>query len=183
MQEDLLILVNDNDEPVGAMPKMEAHLKGVLHRAFSVFLFNSKGEMLLQQRALQKYHSAGLWSNTCCSHPIVHEAIEDSLKKRLNHEMGMEADVEFLYKFKYKVALENGFTEHEMDHVYFGISDDQPNVNPEEVKSWKYLSMDEVKHQLEKHPEQFSVWFRICFPEIERRFKNKWPELTLGINS
>lgn len=172
MNEEMLILVNEQDEPIGSMPKTEVHLKGLLHRAFSVFLFNSRGEMLLQQRALHKYHSAGLWSNTCCSHPRVDETVEQAVKRRLVEEMGLTADVQFLYTFKYKATLENGYTEHELDHVYYGVCDAIPLLNQDEVKDWRYVSLDAVKIEMQQHPEKFTAWFKICFPEMESRLKH-----------
>lgn len=175
MNEEMLILVNELDEPVGSMPKTEVHLKGVLHRAFSVFLFNTRGEMLLQQRAIHKYHSAGLWSNTCCSHPRLGETVEQAVRRRLVEEMGITADVQFLFKFRYKAALENGYTEHELDHVYFGVSDAIPLLNKEEVKDWRYVSMEAVKAEMKQHPEKFTAWFKICFEEVERNIKNQVP--------
>ncbi|MBN1820393.1 MAG: isopentenyl-diphosphate Delta-isomerase, partial [Prolixibacteraceae bacterium] len=118
MAETKVICVDENDNPIGEMEKMEAHEKAVLHRAFSVFIFNSKKELLLQQRSAGKYHSALLWTNTCCSHPVPGELTENAAKRRLKEEMGMNAELKFLFKFQYKAPFDNGLTEHEIDHVF-----------------------------------------------------------------
>ncbi len=169
MQE-AVILVNENDEQIGMMPKLEAHEKGVLHRAFSVFLFNTQGEMLLQQRAFGKYHSEGLWSNTCCSHPKVGEDTQSAAHRRLMEEMGLETDLQFLYSFLYKAELDKGLTEHELDHVFIGISDQKPVINTEEVADWKYRSIDELFRDLESHPEHYSVWFKMEVRNVLDKF-------------
>lgn len=164
--KEFITLVDENDEPLGPMEKLEAHEKGLLHRAFSVFVFNSKGEVLLQQRADEKYHSAGLWSNTCCSHPNYQEPLLAAVKRRMKEEMNMQVEVEFQFKFIYKASLENNLTEHEVDHVYFGITDDEPKINMNEVKDWKYISMVELEKELNTHPENYSRWLSICFPMV-----------------
>ncbi len=169
MQE-AVILVNENDEQIGMMPKLKAHEKGVLHRAFSVFLFNTQGEMLLQQRAFGKYHSEGLWSNTCCSHPKVGEDTQSAAHRRLMEEMGLETDLQFLYSFLYKAELDKGLTEHELDHVFIGISDQKPVINTEEVADWKYRSIDELFRDLESHPEHYSVWFKMEVRNVLDKF-------------
>lgn len=170
--EEKIILVDQNDVALGPIEKLEAHKKGLLHRAFSVFLFNSKGELLLQQRADDKYHSAGLWTNTCCSHPNYDENILDAIHRRLQEEIGMTAEVDYKFKFTYKAELENNLTEHEIDHVYFGISDDLPILNPEEVKNWKYIQMEELQNDLNAHPEKYTSWLKICFPEVLMQYKS-----------
>lgn len=167
-----IILVDQNDIPLGHIEKLEAHEKGLLHRAFSVFIFNSKGELLLQQRADSKYHSAGLWTNTCCSHPNYKEDIIDSIHRRMKEEMGMVSEVDFKFKFSYKALLDNNLTEHEIDHVYFGFSNDSPVINPEEVKSWKYINMKELQNELNNHPENYTSWLKICFPDVLKYFKS-----------
>ena len=159
--EELLILVDENDNEVGIMDKWSAHKEGVLHRAFSVFVFNLKGELLLQQRAEEKYHSAGLWSNTCCSHPIKGEKIETAISRRLQQEMGMVCETEFKFSFIYKALFENGLTEHELDHVYFGTTDSQPVPEPAEVKDWKYISLKDLAIDVEVNPENYSAWLKI----------------------
>lgn len=165
--DDLLILVDGNDREVGFMNKLAVHRAGVLHRAFSVFIFNKEGEFLLQQRADTKYHSAGLWSNTCCSHPIKGEEFEDTIARRLKEEMGIVCQTQFQFSFIYKAALENGLIENELDHVYFGTTTDVPKPNVEEVKDWKYMNMQELKNEIHTHPEKFSAWLKICFPKVE----------------
>lgn len=164
--KEFITLVDENDQVLGPIEKLEAHKKGVLHRAFSVFIFNSKGEILLQQRADEKYHSAGLWSNACCSHPNYQEAILDAVKRRMKEELSMDVEVEFKFKFTYKASLENNLVEHEVDHVYFGITDEIPEINPKEVKDWKYMSLDALKKELTTHPENYSQWLNICFPKV-----------------
>ena len=139
--EEQVILVNEKDEPIGLMGKMEAHEKGLLHRAFSVFVFNSKQEVLLQQRAACKYHSPNLWTNTCCSHPRAGETNQQAGERRLQEEMGLQVPLREVFSFIYKAPFDNGLTEHEYDHVLVGYSDAQPQINPEEVASWKWLSL------------------------------------------
>lgn len=163
MAETKVICVDENDNPIGEMEKMEAHEKAVLHRAFSVFIFNSKKELLLQQRSAGKYHSAMLWTNTCCSHPVPGELTENAAKRRLKEEMGMNAELKFLFKFQYKAPFDNGLTEHEIDHVFIGYSNVLPVINKSEVEDYKYISVNELKKQVEMSPEQFTVWFRIIF--------------------
>lgn len=170
--KETIILVDKDDKDIGSIEKLEAHKKGLLHRAFSVFIFNSKGQLLMQQRADGKYHSAGLWTNTCCSHPNYGETTLKAVHRRMKEEMDMVAAVEFKFKFTYKALLENNLTEHEIDHVYFGVSDDLPKINPGEVKSWKYISMEELEEELTKHPENYTAWLKICFPEVLRHFNS-----------
>lgn len=169
MTNEMLILVDQNDHQIGLMEKMETHEKGVLHRAFSVFILNSKGEILLQQRALGKYHSPGLWSNTCCSHPMAGESTIDAAHRRLFEEMGMKAELVPVYQFLYKAEFENGLTEHEYDHVFIGISDDEPNLNPYEVADWKCISIEALSMDLKSNPELYSVWLSACFDEVRTK--------------
>lgn len=170
--KETIILVDKNDTEIGPIEKLEAHQKGLLHRAFSVFIFNSKGQLLMQQRADGKYHSAGLWTNTCCSHPNYGETTLAAIHRRMKEEMDMEAEVEFRFKFTYQALLENNLTEHEIDHVYFGFSDEHPTINPEEAKNWKYISMEELEKELTAHPENYTAWLKICFPEVLRHFSS-----------
>ncbi|WAC15126.1 isopentenyl-diphosphate Delta-isomerase [Dyadobacter pollutisoli] len=168
---DQVVLVNEHDVEIGLMPKLEAHQKGALHRAFSVFIFNSKGEMLLQQRAFGKYHSEGLWSNTCCSHPLPNESAHHGAVRRLHEEMGIHADLRFLFSFQYRVNLENGLTENELDHVYWGISDAKPEINTTEVSNFRYMKIQDIKAGMAAHPAQYTEWFKICLAEVEDKIK------------
>lgn len=162
----MVILVDENDNPIGTMPKMEAHEKAMLHRAFSVFILNANDEVLLQQRANDKYHSAGLWTNTCCSHPHPGEDTLDAARRRLKEEMGMEADLQFVFKFMYKAPFDNLLTEHEIDHVFIGKTNQLPVINPEEVASYKYMKPEDIKLDMEQNPQSYTVWFRIIFNEF-----------------
>lgn len=169
MTEEYVILVDEQDQALGLMEKMEAHEKGVLHRAFSVFVFNDKGELMLQQRALEKYHSGGLWTNTCCSHPRDGESVEDAAHRRLQEEMGFDCALEKKFHFIYKRALDKGLTEHELDHVFFGIYNDVPNINLEEVASYKWVNMAKLKNDLQANPHLYTEWFKICFDEVVKK--------------
>lgn len=155
-----VILVDEQDNELGVMEKMEAHLQALLHRAVSVFIVNSKGEWLLQQRNINKYHSKGLWSNTCCSHPRQGESSLEAANRRLFEEMGLESSISEIFHFSYKEELEKGLTENELDHVFFGISDDIPVPNPVEVQNWKYIAFDELKNDIEANPDHYTVWFK-----------------------
>jgi isopentenyl-diphosphate Delta-isomerase len=173
MMNELLILVDENDNEIGMMDKLSVHQKGLLHRAFSVFIFNSNHELLLQQRANDKYHSAGLWSNTCCSHSNNSEPIADSVKRRLKEEMGLETETQFEFSFLYKADFENGLKEHELDHVYLGTSDEKPRPDITEVMNWKYISLEKLAENISIHPENYTEWLKICLPEVERCLKQK----------
>jgi len=161
-----VVLVDESDQEIGQMEKIEAHQKGLLHRAFSVFIFNSKGEMLLQQRAKSKYHSPELWTNTCCSHPRINENLEAAANRRLEEEMGMSADLKYGFNFIYKVKFDNNMFEHELDHVFFGRSDECPKVNSEEVQDYRYTHPDKIAQEIANNPEQFTEWFKICFKTV-----------------
>lgn len=167
MKEEQVILVNEQDEPIGLMPKLEAHEKAILHRAFSVFILNGKNEILLQQRAHQKYHSPLLWTNTCCSHQREGETNIEAGNRRLFEEMGITAELTELFHFIYKAPFDNGLTEHELDHVMIGRFDGNPNINKEEVEDWKWMSVEAVKQDIAQHPEKYTVWFRIIFDEFD----------------
>lgn len=164
--EELLILVDEQDNEVGVMDKLSAHQKGVLHRAFSVFVFNERGELLLQQRADEKYHSAGLWSNTCCSHPYKGELIKTAINRRLREEMGMLCETDFAFSFIYQANLENGLSEHEFDHVYFGTTDLKPIIEQTEVKDWKYISLKDLAADIDANPQNYTAWLKICLPTV-----------------
>ncbi len=166
MKEEQVILVNEKDEQIGLMPKMEAHEKALLHRAFSVFIFNDKNELMLQQRALTKYHSPGLWTNTCCSHQREGESNIQAGKRRLFEEMGFMVDLQESISFIYKAPFDNGLTEHEFDHIMIGSYNDEPIINFEEVASWKWMTLEAVKNDMLKNPELYTEWFKIIFDKF-----------------
>jgi isopentenyl-diphosphate delta-isomerase len=170
--EELVVLVDKNDNQIGLMPKMEAHEKAVLHRAFSVFTFNNKGELLLQQRAAHKYHSPLLWTNTCCSHQREGETNIEAGKRRLQEEMGFTTELKEVFSFIYKAPFENGLTEHELDHVMVGDFDGEPNINKDEVESYKWMLLEDVKNDIENNPEIYTEWFKIIFKESYKKLKN-----------
>ena len=164
-------MVDENDNELGLIEKMEAHEKGLLHRAFSVFVFNQKGEVMLQQRAFGKYHSGGLWTNTCCSHPREGETVLEAAHRRMEEEMGFDCELEQQFNFIYNRKLDKGLTEHELDHVVFGKFDGEPNLNPEEVADYKWVNMQELKSDISTNPAEYTEWFKICFDEVfERSF-------------
>ena len=165
-----VILVNEQDEPIGLMEKMEAHEKGLLHRAFSVFIFNDNNELLLQRRALSKYHSGGLWSNSCCSHPRENESVLEAGKRRLTEELGFTVDLKETFSFIYKAKLDNELTEHELDHVLIGKYNELPEGNPEEVDGVKYVSLDWLENDIEENPDNYTVWFRVIFDRVKEHF-------------
>ena len=165
-----VILVDELDNSIGTMEKIEAHEKALLHRAFSVFIFNNNGEMLLQQRAISKYHSGGLWTNSCCSHPKPNEITVDAAMRRLKEEMGFETNLVKVFDFIYKAPFSNGLTEHEFDHVYIGLYDGEINADPEEVANYAYISLDKIEQLLIHVPSNYTEWFKIAYPKI----KNWW---------
>lgn len=162
-----VILVDANDNAIGTMEKMEAHEKGLLHRAFSVLIFNSNGELLIQKRASTKYHSGGLWTNTCCSHPTPQESIEQAAKRRLKEEMGIEAEPTFTYKFIYKTDLDKNLIEYEVDHVLTAQFDGEPKVNENEVEDWKYVSLKELQRDAQNNPHLYTEWFKLILKHQE----------------
>lgn len=166
MKEEQVILVNENDEKIGLMPKMEAHEKGVLHRAFSVFIFNDKNELMLQQRALDKYHTPGLWANTCCSHQRDGETSIEAGKRRLMEEMGFTTELEERTTFIYKAPFDNGLTEHELDHIMVGQYNGKPKLNPEEVADYKWMALEDVREDIKKNPDKYTPWFKIIFDKF-----------------
>tara|TARA_B100001778_G_scaffold236031_1_gene196821 strand:+ start:213 stop:731 length:519 start_codon:yes stop_codon:yes gene_type:complete len=163
MSEEKVILVDKNDNQVGLMPKLEAHEKGVLHRAFSIFIFNSKYELLLQKRASSKYHSGGLWTNTCCSHPREGEETLDAANRRLDEEMGIKTSLRKVYDFIYKAELDNQLTEHEFDHVFYGVCDNDPILNKDEAEDFKWVDMETLNNDIIKNEDNYTVWFKIAF--------------------
>lgn len=162
-----VILVDEQDAEIGIMEKMEVHQKALLHRAFSIFIFNEKGEMLLQKRAAGKYHSAGLWTNACCSHPQPGEEIIQSAKKRLREEMGFTTPVKKAFTFIYKAPFQNGLTEYEYDHVLVGEYSGKIVPDPEEVSDFCYKTIQDIKSSIQSHPHHFTEWFKIAFPKVE----------------
>lgn len=174
MMEQPVLLVNERDEPVGTMEKMEAHRRGILHRAFSVFIFDRSGRMLLQQRAAGKYHGGGLWTNTCCSHPYPEEPVATAAVRRLQEEMGFTAPLEKIFHFTYRAEVENSLIEHEYDHVFAGEFEGTVAMNPDEVADFRYLSMPELKEALATEPKAFTSWFRLAFPRIESWWQQRY---------
>ena len=158
-----VILVDEQDKEIGIMEKQQAHIEGRLHRAISVFIFNSKGDLLLQQRAHNKYHSAGLWTNTSCSHPRPGETVYDAAMRRLHEEMGITCELKEIFSFVYIANLENGLTEHEFDHVFTGVTDAIPESDSTEVAAWKYINAIQLKADINIQPENYTEWFKICF--------------------
>ena len=166
MKEEQVILVNEKDEQIGLMPKMEAHEKGVLHRAFSVFVFNDQNQLMLQQRAAEKYHSPLLWANTCCSHQRDGESNLKAGKRRLQEEMGFVCELEEKTSFIYKAPFDNGLTEHELDHILVGYYNKNPKLNREEVEDFKWMTVEEVKTDMALNPEIYTEWFKIIFEKF-----------------
>ncbi len=174
MIEEQVILVNEKDEQIGTMAKIEAHEKALLHRAFSVFIINDKGETMLQQRAAEKYHSPLLWTNTCCSHQREGESNIEAGKRRLQEEMGFVTELTELFSFIYKAPFNNGLTEHELDHVMLGRFNDAPKINREEVQDWKWMSLDSIKKDIAINPDSYTEWFKIIFERFHNYIlKNK----------
>lgn len=171
--KETLILVDDQDRQVGQMEKHEAHKKGLLHRAFSVFVFNEKNELMLHQRSFDKYHSGGLWTNTCCSHPRIGESVKEAALRRLKEEMGFVCPVEFQFSFVYRSELDNKMIEHEFDHVFFGYYNENPAPNPDEVQDWCFKSMETIAIELQQQPELYTSWFKVVFENIYKRIKLK----------
>ena len=165
-EEKYIALVDENDQIISYEEKMLVHKKGLLHRAFSIFIFNSKGEMLIQQRAYQKYHSGGLWTNACCSHLTKDEIFEDAMHERLQKEMGFDCPLEFAFSFHYKVQFKNNLIENELDHVYIGNFDGIPQPNPTEAAAYKWISVDEIKRDLVENEEIYTYWFKIAFEKL-----------------
>lgn len=163
-----VILVDENDKPIGAMEKMAAHLGAHLHRAISVFITDTRGRWLIQQRTMEKYHSKGKWSNTCCSHPSPGETSPEAAHRRLMQEMGLRSELNDLFVFRYKAELENNLTEHEIDHVFIGITDILPQPNPEEVMAYRYIDFDELEQEINSTPEAFSAWFKLIYKEVQQ---------------
>ncbi len=171
MKEEQVILVDKKDNPIGLMHKMEAHEKALLHRAFSVFIFNTKGELLLQRRAATKYHSPKLWTNTVCSHQRQNEENIEAGERRLQEEMGMTTELREIFHFIYKAAFDNGLTEHELDHVMIGFSNSNPKPNPDEVMGYKWEKLNTIQKDIQQHPEQYTEWFKVIFANSYDKLK------------
>ena len=171
MVEELVILVDENDQQIGLMGKMEAHERALLHRAFSVFIMTDKGELMLQQRAAEKYHSPLLWANTCCSHQRDGESNLNAGKRRLQEEMGFVVELKEVFSFIYKAPFDNGLTEHELDHVMIGSFNGDPKINKEEVESYKWMKPEAVKKDMELQPEIYTEWFKIIFEKFYEHIK------------
>lgn len=175
MKNNQVILVDRFDHEIGVMEKLQAHEEGKLHRAFSVFIFNEKEELLLQQRALSKYHSGGLWTNTCCSHPQPNEKTIDGAHRRLMEEMGFSTDVDWVGHVLYKAEFGNGLTEYEFDHVFLGYYDGEIHINPEEVETYKWVSINELESWIQEKPTDFTAWFGLCLEKVKEAllYKNR----------
>lgn len=171
--EDFVILVDESDQEIGQMEKFAAHFEGQLHRAFSVFIFNGDGEILMQKRNINKYHSGGLWSNTCCSHPRPGEKTELAASRRLYEEMGMKCILFKAFSFIYKSELDNNLTEHELDHVYFGYSNNPPSLNLEEAEDFEYVKPEVLQGNIKKNPELYTSWLKICLDNLINHISEK----------
>ncbi len=167
-----VILVDDFDRPTGKTEKLDAHKKGLLHRAVTVYVFNSRYELLLQRRAIKKYHCGGLWSNTCCSHPYPQEPTQAAAERRLREEMGLDMTLTPVFELKYHLPLSNGLIEHEYGHVFFAISDEKPELNPEEADAWCYRSIQQIERDMKDNPSLYTPWFLHTFPRIPERFND-----------
>ena len=172
MIKDFVVLVNENDEKIGLMPKMEAHEKGLLHRAFSVFIFNRNKELMLQKRSLKKYHSPGLWTNTCCSHQRDGESNINAGMRRLKEEMGFSSELREINSFIYKVKFDNGLVEHELDYILVGEYENDVEPNSQEVDDWKWIDLDEINDDIKTNPEEYTEWFKIIMDNHYNDLKN-----------
>jgi isopentenyl-diphosphate delta-isomerase len=173
MAEEYVILVNEKDQEIGLMPKLEAHQKAVLHRAFSVFIFNSENELMLQQRASNKYHSPNLWTNTCCSHQRSGESNIQAGTRRLYEEMGFTTPLNEITSFIYKAPFDNGLTEHELDHIMVGYYNEDPVINSDEVEDWKWMKIEDVKNDISLNPDLYTAWFKIIFKNFYNHLNNR----------
>lgn len=169
-----VILVNEKDEQMGVEEKMEAHRKGLLHRAFSIFIFNQNGDLLIQQRAKEKYHCGGLWTNTCCSHPRPNEKIEDACSRRLFEEMGFNTKLEEAFTFKYKVTFDNGLIENEVDHIFIGNFDNNPTPNKSEVENYRWVDKHTLLKEIKQYPDNFTHWFKLSINEVLKYYEENY---------
>ncbi|WP_294902436.1 isopentenyl-diphosphate Delta-isomerase [Tatumella sp. UBA2305] len=161
-----VILVDQDDNPTGKMEKLEVHQKGLMHRAVTVYVFNARGELLLQRRAENKYHCGGLWSNTCCGHPFPGETTQHAAERRLREEMGISLALNPAFEISYKLALDNGLTEHEYGHIFFGMTDALPELNPQEADAWRYSSLVGVQLEIAANAERFTPWFLYTIQKV-----------------
>ncbi len=166
-----VVLVDDEGNNTGVSEKLSAHLEGKLHRAFSIFIFNNKGELLLQKRAFNKYHSGGLLSNTCCSHPKPNEPLADAAHRRLREEMGFDCEITERFNFTYYIQLKHGLFENEYDHVFVGEFNGEPQPNHEEVSHWKWITPEALKDELKEQPDQYTYWLNIIIDKVLLVFK------------
>lgn len=167
MIEPHVILVDQNDQERGTMPKMEAHIKGELHRAISVFIFDMEGNWIIQQRAKDKYHSANLLSNACCTHPFPGETTQHSANRRLIEEMGLDCELAFAFSFIYKASLDHDLIEHELDHVFVGYTTEIPKPNPDEVSAWRLINYDMLQEDVQHYPERYTEWFKLIYHKVQ----------------
>jgi isopentenyl-diphosphate delta-isomerase len=181
MKEEQVILVNEKDELIGLSEKLRVHRSGELHRAVSVFIFNNKGELLLQKRAFSKYHGAGLWTNTCCTHPREGETNLECAHRRLNEELGFDTELEERFSFIYKSEVENDLIENEFDHVFFGVYDGKVNLNHEEVEDCTFVSLGNVSKDANQHPDRFSIWFRIILEKFKEHLSGMEHQLQKAV--
>lgn len=172
--KDKVILVDENDKEVGIGEKLKTHQEGNLHRAFSIFIFDSKGALLLQKRTKTKHHSGGLWANTCCSHPRPGETTRKAAHRRLNEEMGFDCDLKEIFSFTYQVKFENNLFEHEYDHVFIGKYNGEPIPNPEEVCDWKWIEVEELRRNIQENPDAYAYWLRISIDRVISHLNNNW---------
>ena len=171
--EEKLVLVDSTGRMTGTMEKMAVHRSGALHRAFSIFIFNTEGELLLQRRALEKYHSGGLWTNTCCGHPRIGESTAAAAKRRLMEEMGLACELKEVFRFTYRHEFTNGLIEHEFDHVWIGFSDDLAAPDPLEAMDWRYADTETLARDLNEHPDHYTHWLGICFQQVIDLLRNE----------
>ncbi|MFA5841434.1 MAG: isopentenyl-diphosphate Delta-isomerase [Candidatus Paceibacterota bacterium] len=166
--EERIVLVDKNDTQIGVMGKLETHEKGLLHRAFSIIVRNNDGEIMLQKRAVVKYHSGGLWTNTCCGHPRYGEDLEYAAHRRLREEMGFDCTLKEIFNFTYEANLDHGLREHEFLHVFLGEYNGVPILNPEEADGWKWITIDELKKDMDQNPDKYTYWFKVALKEAEK---------------
>lgn len=172
-EKENVVLVDENDNETGTMNKLLAHRNGILHRAISVFVFNPNGQLIIQRRALHKYHSPGKWANTCCSHPRHGETVENAAHRRLMEEMGFDTRLEKAFSFIYKADVGKGLTEHELDHVLMGTFEGEPQINPEEVDTWKAVDMSDLRQDVKDNPVDYAEWFKIIFERVDEFYRSK----------